>query len=228
MARVALISGANRGIGRAIAETFLSDGWNISVGIRSGSQQWQTRNGVHVFPYDALKGNEEEWVSSAIACFGKIDALIANAGMMYVKSVIDISEEEFDEMWSVNVRATRRLAKAVFPSLENVGNGRLVIIGSLSSKRVEGSESSAYAVTKHAVLALAHGLRQIGFPKGIRTTAVCPGFVATDMAKDQVPDQMSFITQPQDIADIVRMVVNLPNTASVAELPVHFKAEAQY
>lgn len=226
--RVVLISGANRGIGKAIAEKFLSEGWKVSAGIRSGAEEWVSRPGVHVFPYDALKGNEEEWVASAVEKFGRIDALIANAGIMFVKSVIDVTDEEFDAMWTVNVRATRRLAKAAFPWLENVGNGRIIVIGSLSSKRVEGPESSAYAVTKHAVLALTHGLRQIGFSKGIRATAICPGFVATDMARDQIPGQMANVIQPQDIADIASMAVNLPNTASVAEIPVNYKPDPLY
>lgn len=226
--RVALISGANRGIGKAIAERFLAEGWHISVGIRRGAEEWASRPAVHVFPYDATKGGEDEWVASALEKYGRIDALIANAGIMFPKSVIDATDEEFDAMWRVNVQATRHLAKAAFPSLEKVGNGRIVVIGSLSSKRVASEQSSAYAVTKHAVLALAHGLRQVGFSKGIRTTTICPGFVATDMARAQIPDQMASVTQPEDIAEIVSTVVNLPNTASVAEVPVNYRAEASF
>lgn len=229
MTRVALISGANRGIGRAIAKKFLADGWNISLGIRSGGEELGARPGVQVFPYDAVKGNEDEWVEYALEKFGRIDALIANAGVMYPKSVIDVTEEEFDTMWQVNVRATRRLAKAAFPSLEKTGSGRIVVIASLSSKRVASQASSSYAVTKHAVLALAHGLRQVGFSKGIRTTAICPSFVATDMARYQMAEnQLDKVTQPEDIANIVSTVVSLPNTASVAEVPVNYSAEAMF
>ncbi|MGJ8523683.1 putative oxidoreductase [Carnimonas sp. R-84981] len=224
--RVALISGANRGIGLAIAQRLLSDGWQLSLGIRSGSEQWQDNPDVHIFEYDALEGNETQWVEAALAHYGRIDAIIPNAGIMVPKSVIDVEDDELDAMWKVNVRGPQRLAKAAFSALSESGQGRIIIMASLSGKRVASAGSSAYSVSKFAVLALAHGLRQAGFDHGIRTTAICPGPVATDMGQSIGHKDLSAIIQPEEIAELVSTAIHLPNTASVAEIPVHCRAEA--
>lgn len=223
--RVALISGANRGIGLAMAERLLQEGWQLSLGLRSGSDVWEGRENVHTFHYDANEEKEEEWVQSALAHFGRIDAIIPNAGIMIPGSVIEIEDADLDAMWKVNVRAPQRLAKFAFPALKESGQGRIVLVASLSGLRVSSAGSSSYAVSKHATMALAHGLRQIGFEDGIRTTAICPGPVATDMGLRQGQRQAHEITQPEDIAELVATVIKLPNTASVADITVNYRAE---
>lgn len=83
-------------------------------------------------------------------------------------------------------------------------------------------------MTKFAVVGLSHALRQAGFDQGIRCTAVCPGFVATDMAtaiSDRAPDQM---TQPEDLARVIQMLIALPNEASVAEFAVNCQLEERF
>ncbi|MGI2035466.1 SDR family NAD(P)-dependent oxidoreductase [Rhizobium panacihumi] len=226
--RVALISGAGRGIGRAIAERLVADGWKLSLGLRQPQEHWHGNAAIHTHAYDALKGGEAQWVDKALARFGRIDAVIANAGIMIAKSVVEIDDEDLDAMWAVNVRAPQRLAKAAFPALSVSGRGRIAIIASLSGKRVASVDSSAYALTKHAAVALAHGLRQAGFEKGIRTTAICPGFVATDMGLALAAENADAMTRPEEVADIVAYAINLPNRASVAEMTVNWRAEQLY
>ncbi|WP_180900560.1 SDR family NAD(P)-dependent oxidoreductase [Martelella soudanensis] len=226
--RVALITGARRGIGHAIASRLLHDGWNVSLGLRQPQQDWQESPAIQTFPYDATRGGEDEWVAPALARFGRIDAIIANAGVMIPQSVAEISDEDLDTMWRVNVRAPQRLARAAFPALGQSGTGRIIIIASLSGKRVASVSSSAYALTKHAAVALAHGLRQAGFEQGIRATAICPGFVATDMGRAVAPFDAEDMTSPGDIADIVADVIDLPNSASVAELAINCRAEPSF
>ncbi|WP_113360123.1 SDR family NAD(P)-dependent oxidoreductase [Rhizobium sp. SYY.PMSO] len=224
--RVALVTGAGRGIGRAVAERLLADGWAVSLGLRRGLEDWSDHN-VQTVAYDAAKGGEESWVGAALDRFGRIDAVIANAGVMIPKSVVEIDDEDLDAMWTVNVRAPQRLARAAFAALAKSGSGRIVIVASLSGKRVASPQSSAYALTKHAAVALAHGLRQSGFDKGIRATAICPGFVSTDMGRSLMPD-MADMTTPGEIADLVAMAINLPNRASVAEIAVNCRAEQSF
>lgn len=226
--RVALITGARRGIGRAIADRMLSDGWKVSLGLRQPQSEWRDGASIHTFSYDAMEGGETAWVAAALERFGRIDAVVANAGVMVPKSVVDIDDADFEAMWAVNVRAPQRLAKAAFPALSQSGSGRIAIIASLSGKRVASVDSSAYAVTKHAAVALAHGLRQAGFDKGIRTTAICPGFVATDMGLALAPDNAAAMTSAEEIADVVAYAINLPNRASVAEISVNWRAEQLY
>src|SRR5690606_41521504 len=81
------------------------------------------------------------------------------------------------------VHAPRRLAKAAWEALAASGRGRVIILASLSGKRVKSAAAGSYSLSKFAAVALAHALRHAGFDKGIRATAVCPGFVATDMAR---------------------------------------------
>ncbi|HEY0275978.1 MAG TPA: SDR family NAD(P)-dependent oxidoreductase, partial [Paenirhodobacter sp.] len=95
-------------------------------------------------------------------------------------------------------------------------------------KRVKSARSGAYSMSKFAAVGLAHGLRHAGFDKGIRATAVCPGFVATDMAlalSERPADQM---TSPQDLARVIALLIDLPNEASVAEFCVNCQLEEQF
>jgi NAD(P)-dependent dehydrogenase (short-subunit alcohol dehydrogenase family) len=101
------------------------------------------------------------------------------------------------------------------------GRGRFILLASLSGKRVKTARAGIYSMSKFAALALAHAVRHPGWDHGIRATAICPGFVATDMAaalSDRRPEEM---TQPTDLAAIVAMLLDLPNSASVAEFPVN-------
>jgi NAD(P)-dependent dehydrogenase (short-subunit alcohol dehydrogenase family) len=142
--------------------------------------------------------------------------------------VIDASEDDIEAMLDVNVKAPRRLAKAAWSALGQSGRGRVIIIGSLSGKRVKSAGSGAYALSKFAAVALAHGLRHQGWAAGIRATAVCPGFVATDMAmaiSDREPAKM---TQAHDVGRAIALLLDLPNEASVAEFAINCQLEESY
>ncbi|MCM2131244.1 SDR family NAD(P)-dependent oxidoreductase [Larsenimonas rhizosphaerae] len=227
--RVALVSGANRGIGADIARHLYQQGWQLSLGMRTPSRPaWDDDGRCHLFAYDATEGQEPAWVQEAHARFGRIDALVPCAGLMIPKSVIDAEEDELEAMMAVNVMAPRRLAKAAWEPLKASGRGRILLPGSLSGKRVKSADSGTYALTKHATVALAHALRQAGWEHGIRATAINPGFVNTDMARSIThypPDQM---TDPTAIAEAVGLLINLPNTSSVAEFNVNCVLEPMY
>jgi NAD(P)-dependent dehydrogenase (short-subunit alcohol dehydrogenase family) len=131
-------------------------------------------------------------------------------------------------MLDVNVVAPLRLVKAAWPALTAGGRGRVVTIASLSGKRVKLARAGSYSISKFAALALAHAIRHAGWDAGVRSTAICPGLVATDMAfglTDMSPGDM---TPPEEIARIVALVLDLPNTASIAEIPINCKIEEAY
>jgi NAD(P)-dependent dehydrogenase (short-subunit alcohol dehydrogenase family) len=160
--------------------------------------------------------------------FGRIDAVINNAGIMIAKTIIDVEEAELRAMLDVNVIAPMRLVKAAWSGLAASGRGRVITVVSLSGKRVKSASAGSYSVSKFAALALAHAIRHAGWDLGIRSTAICPGFVATDMAfrlTDMSPGDM---TPPEEVARIVALVLDLPNTASVAEIPINCKIEEAY
>lgn len=227
--RVALISGASRGIGAAIAKRLARDGWSLSLGLRRPEMPaFADAERTHLHPYDAMEGGEPQWVEAAMTRFGRVDAIIANAGIMIPKTVIEAEDDDLDTMLTVNVKAPRRLAKAAFPPLAASGRGRVIILASLSGKRVKSAGSGLYAMTKFAAVGLAHGIRQAGFEHGIRATAVCPGFVGTDMARAITDRPSEAMTNPAELAEIVAMLIGLSNTASVAEFHVNCQLEESY
>jgi NAD(P)-dependent dehydrogenase (short-subunit alcohol dehydrogenase family) len=208
--RVVLISGASRGIGAAAAQAFADAGWHVSFGMRKPElPDWADATLHQAVSYDATDAmSGARWVSQALSRFGRIDAVVANAGISVAKSVIDIGDDDLDAMLTVNVRAPRQLAKAAWEALAASGSGRVIILGSLSGKRVKTAASGSYSVSKFA--------------------AVCPGFVATDMARALSTRDDSFMTSPDDLARIIVMLVSLPNEASVAEFTINCQLEESF
>jgi NAD(P)-dependent dehydrogenase (short-subunit alcohol dehydrogenase family) len=226
--RVAMISGANRGIGAAIAAHLADRGWRLSLGMRKPQGLAASPGGsaTLVSRYDAEDiASEAAWTAATVQRFGRIDAVIANAGVMIPKTVIEADDKDLDLLFQVNVRSPLRLVRAAWPWLVRSGRGRVVTLVSLSGKRVKSARSGLYAMSKFAALAMTHAIRHAGWDQGVRATAICPGFVATDMAislADRAPEDM---TQPGDVARLVGMVLDLPNTASVAEIPINSTLE---
>ncbi len=229
-ARVALVSGASRGIGAAIAADLVEKGWRVSLGMRRPHMPaWADDGCVHLHAYDAEDAAAEtRWVGAAMGALGRIDAVVASAGLMIAKTVIEAEDEELDQLLAVNVKAPRRLARAAWEPLVRSGRGRVVIIASLSGKRVKSARPGLYAVSKFGAVALAHAIRHAGFDLGVRATAVCPGFVATDMARSLTGRPDNLLTQPRDLARFVSMLIELPNEASVAEFAVNCQCEESF
>lgn len=227
--RVALISGASRGIGDKIGATLLEEGWQVSLGMRTPVMpSWAAghEQKIHLFAYDAHDVDaERRWTRDVLQRFGRIDAVVANAGIMIPKTVIEADDDDINAMLSVNVKAPRRLVKAAWDPLCESGRGRVIILASLSGKRVKSASSGSYSLSKFAAVALSHAIRQAGFDRGVRATAVCPGFVATDMAAALSDRPAPSMTQPADIARIVSMLLSLPNEASVAEFAINCQLE---
>ena len=227
--RVALVSGAARGLGKAIAVELLQAGWRVSVGSRSQPDLGEWGAALHWSPYDARDpSSEAEWVSSAVERFGRIDGVVHNAGILSSTSVIEATEAEVDEIFNVNVKSPRRITQYAWPYLKQSDQARVVVVASLAGKRVRTAEASLYALSKAAALSLAHGIRHCGNTEGIRATAICPGFIATDMAQQVPADIQAKITRPEDVAMVVRTVLSLPFTASIAEIPINWQVESEY
>jgi NADP-dependent 3-hydroxy acid dehydrogenase YdfG len=231
--RVAMISGANRGIGAAIVRALAGRGWALSLGVRrpeavaSPCPDAPSRFMAHRF--EARDPTSETgWVAATAERFGRIDAVIANAGIMIPKTVVEASDNDLDALLDINVKSPLRLVRAAWPWLAASGRGRVITVASLSSKRVKTARSGLYSVSKFAALAFAHGVRHAGWDLGIRSTAICPGFVATDLAAGLSTRPLDAMIQPDDLAAIVAMVLDLPNTASIAELPINSALEESY
>ena len=228
MRRVAMISGANRGIGLAIARELKAHGFALSLGIRRPaefSDPLAHGDDVLACAYEANdRAAPVAWTEETLRRFGRIDVLVNNAGISRFVGLEEGSEDDLDAMLDLNVKAPFRLIRATLPHLKKSGSGRVVNLASLSGKRVLGL-NAGYQMSKHAVVALTHAVRRAGWDHGIRATALCPGFVETDMTmrvKEMARDEM---TDPADLAKLVAMVVMLPNNAAVAELLVNCRYE---
>ena len=228
--RVIMVTGANRGIGNAVARCLHGKGYTLSLGARdvgaldaAVADFADARVVTHHFDaYDAV--SNAAWVAATVAEFGRLDGLVNNAGIARRAGLEDDDEEALDAMWAVNVKAPMRMIRLALPHLRASGAGRVINIASLSGKRVPGADAG-YPMSKFAVMALSHATRQAGWDAGVRVTAVCPGYVRTDMTADVSGFPLEDMIDPADLAELIAGVIALPNTASVVELPVNCRLE---
>lgn len=226
--RIALVTGGTRGIGAAICKRLLAEGWRLSVGVRPGRAvppPLEDPGHIHLHPFDAAdRATHAPWIAAAAARWGRIDALVNCAGIVGPANLEDADEAALDALWTVNVKTPLHLIQLALPHLRASGAGRIVNIASLSGLRVKNA-NVGYAMSKFALVALTHTVRQQEFAHGIRCTAICPGFVDTDMTAAIATAPRDEITRPDDVAAAVAFALSLPNTASVSVLPVNWRAE---
>ena len=224
--RVVMVSGANRGIGRAIAEVLYRAGYTLSLGARDPATLRPVAGGwpdarVLMARYDAEdQATHRRWVEATASRFGRIDGLVNNAGMAIRVRIEDDKDTELDRMWAVNVKAPLSMIRMALPHLRRSGAGRIVNVVSIAGKAVYNN-NAGYAMTKFAAVALSHAARRAGWEDGVRCTALCPGFVATDMTADVETFPHEQMMAPADIAEVVLTILGLSNNASIAELVIN-------
>ena len=230
MERVALVSGAGRGLGAAIARRLAEDGWTLSLGLRDparGPEGLAAGDRLLVHPFDAtLPETAPAWVEATAARFGRVDALVNNAGILRMVDFERGDEADLDDLWAVNVKAPFRLIRAALPHLRRTGQGRVVNIASTDAKRYRQGTSVGYAMTKHALLAMTQAVRFAGWEEGVRATALCPGAIDTDLIAGLpgVTPKADRLT-PETVAGLVAVILSLPNQASLPELVVNTRLE---
>ena len=228
--RVVMVSGANRGIGLAVARCLHAKGYRLSLGGRDVGKLDAALGGLDrarilTCAFDARdRASCEAWVGCTASHFGRIDALVNSAGIALNVGIEDDDEAAYDAMWEVNVKGPLRLVRLALPYLKKSGSGRIVNLSSLSGKRVKNLHAG-YAMSKFAVVALTHAVRRVGWDHGVRATAICPSFVATDMTADVTAVPRGEMIQPADLAELVATALALPNNAVVAELLVNCRLE---
>jgi NADP-dependent 3-hydroxy acid dehydrogenase YdfG len=230
--RTIMVSGANRGIGAAIARRLGAGGANVSLGARRPGSLADVvadldTDRVLTHAYDATEaGSDEAWLAATVERFGGLDGLVNNAGLLEHLTLEEGDEDALDRMFAVNVKGPYRLIRLALPLLRSAGSGRVVNLSSLSGIRVANDEVG-YAMSKFAVTALSHATRRAGWEDGVRVTNLAPGFVATDMATAIAGDyDREAVIQPEDLAELVATVLCLPDTASVSQLTVACNFEA--
>lgn len=232
--RVAMISGASRGIGEAVARRLLADGYRVSLGVRDIEATRSLfadapADRLYVAHFDATAADTAaRWTDGTLERFGELHVLVNNAGIWRQVNFDTPDERALDELWEVNAKAPFRLTRLVLPHLRRCGSGRIVNVASTDGVRFRDTSCSVgYTMTKHALVAMSHAARQFGYDDGVRVTALCPGAVNTGLVAG-VPGVTPVAARlaPATVAHLVATLLQLPNNASVSWLPVNTRLES--
>ena len=183
--RAALVTGAASGIGRAVAGRLEADGWRVlAVDVRPDAA-----GPGEPFEADlATREGNRAAVDAALERFGRLDALVANAGLQHVAPVAEFPEDRWDELLAVLLTSPFLLAKRAWPALRDAGDGRIVVVASVHGL-VASPFKAGYVAAKHGVLGLVKTLALEGAEDGITASAVCPAYVRTPLVERQVAGQ---------------------------------------
>ena len=173
--KAALVTGAAGGIGRAVVERLERDGWGVH-GVDVDDGDLTTREGNRAV------------VDAATARFGRLDAVVANAGFQHVAPVEEFPEDRWDALLALLLTSPFLLAKYAWPALKTSGDGRFVAVASVHGL-VASPFKAGYVAAKHGLLGLVKTLALEGATRGITATAVCPAFVRTPLVESQVAAQ---------------------------------------
>ncbi len=226
-ARIALITGAGRGIGRAIARALAQQGYHLALSARRRAGLEETAALVHdaggttdLFPADLCEPDAAaRLIGDVVATCGGLDVLVNNAGQLLVKPFAETTLEEFDRLLAVNLRAPFALTKTALPHLAE-RHGAVINIASSAGKRYYANQS-AYCATKHGLLGLNKVLAKELRAHGVRVHAVCPGGVYTEMTtQHQANWREEDLMSPHDVAAAVVYLLALSPRATVDELPM--------
>ncbi len=233
--RKILITGASRGIGKAIAIKLLKEGHSISLGVRNKEDLINTPldpklnnpKSFLVNKYDATdKDSSNKWVKNTVKIFKNIDTIIHCAGILKRTKLLFNDEEiqDIEEIWKVNVMGPWILTKDAWEYISLSNSARIIVLVSMSGKRSKGRLAS-YSMSKFALMSLCQTMRNEGWNKGIRVTAICPGWVNTDMAKQINQFPKNEMTQANDIANICSNLLDLPNSSVPFEVALNCQLE---
>jgi dehydrogenase/reductase SDR family protein 4 len=225
--KVAIVTGASRGIGRAIAEVFAREGAAVVI---CGRKQ-ETLDGVaaelkglagRVVPMACHVGRAEELdrlVATAKREFGHIDILVNNAATNIAQGpALEMTDAQFDKMVEVNLKSAYRLTRAVAPGMCERGAGSIINIASIAGLRPQ-FHSLLYSLTKAALIMLTQSYALELGPRGVRVNAIAPGLVETALSEYYWKDQTRFqplmerqpikhLGQPQEIAGIALLLAS--------------------
>jgi 3-oxoacyl-[acyl-carrier protein] reductase len=181
--RVCVVTGSTGGIGKETARLLAAEGAQVVVAGRDRERTERVRDEVGAalaLVFDlAERGRAEALIENATSALGRVDVLVNNVGLAYQTSFEELGDEQWDELWQLNVMSYVRTIRAVVPGMRERGFGVIVNVSSTSGKRPSLSMPN-YSVTKAAVLSLSRLVADAYAKDGIRCNAVTPGPTATE------------------------------------------------
>ena len=218
--KVALVTGASRGIGAAVARAL--DGQGVRLGLASRSGDDLGILGAVAQPCDVRDPAAlASIVAATVARFGRLDLLVVNAGVGAYGPFLDLPQEDLEAMIDVNVKGALYAVRAALPELMKSDAADIVTIASEAGRRGLPYEAT-YCASKFAQVGLTRALDHELREHGIRCTSVCPGGVATDfaMGHGRTPDmpELAGMMTPTDVAETVLFVLTRPRTFRILEV----------
>ena len=228
----AVVTGASSGIGEATARLLARSGCNVVLAARREDRLKSIAadlgEATLAVPTDVTdQAACEDLISRALESFGSVDILVANAGLGLYGSIPDGEPEDWRLMFEVNVLGVLYTTRAAVRHMLDRGQGDVVFVSSLAGRRVPGADGTVYAATKHALTAVAEGLRMDVHDKGIRVINIEPGLVRTQFPESSYPSAQEYYAQrgfsplvAEDVARAVLYAVEQPQRVSVNEIVV--------
>lgn len=239
--KIALITGATSGIGRATAELFAKNGISLVLcgrrqeRLESIEKALSLETDVHTLNFDVRdRAQTLEAISTLPEAFQNIDILINNAGNAHGLDPIETgSLDDWDAMIDINVKGLLYVSKAIIPGMTARQSGHIINIGSSAGKEVY-PKGNVYCGSKHAVLAITEGMRIDLNPYGIKVGAINPGLVETEFSKvrfkgDPVADNIYKgykALQAEDVAEVIYFAISRPAHVNIADVLMFCTAQA--
>jgi NADP-dependent 3-hydroxy acid dehydrogenase YdfG len=230
MNKVAIVTGAGSGVGRATAIKLTLQGWNVVLIGRTEDTLEATADLTGnsslcvVYPLRIGDAAQTQKMAEAILTrFGRIDLLVNSAGTNVPKRSLEIlSLEDYHEMMDANLNGAFYLIRAFLPTMRKQKSGTIVNIVSEAAKAASPKAGPGYVVSKFGMLGLTQSINAEERPHGIRACAILPGDIDTPLLNKRPapPDSQarSKMLLPEDVADCVLLAVNLPDRAVIEEL----------
>jgi 3-oxoacyl-[acyl-carrier protein] reductase len=218
--RVALVTGASRGIGAAVAHSLSAAGARLGLASRSGDDLGI--EGAVARPCDVRDPAAiDALVGETVERFGGLDIVVANAGVGSYGPFLELPADQMEEILDVNVKGTFYTLRAALPHLLRSDAADVVTVASEAGRRGLPFEAT-YCASKFAQVGLTRALDHELRPQGVRCTNVCPGGVSTDfaMGRGRTPDmpELQGMMRPEDVAAAVLFVLTRPRTHRILEM----------
>ncbi len=228
--KVALVTGASRGVGAAVARALAREGVSLGLASRSGDDLGIP--GAVAGPTDVRRREDiERIVAETVERFGHLDIVVANAGVGAYAPFLELDPEYLEEIVDVNVKGTLYTVRAALPHLLASGEGDVITLASVAGLRGLPLES-VYCASKFAQVGFTRSLDHELRERGVRCTNVCPGGVATDfaMGRGRTPDMPELRTMmtPDDVAEVVLFVLTRPRRLRMLDAAFRPATEASW
>ena len=235
--KVAVITGASTGIGRAAARALAREGAKVALTARRRERLEELSAEIRqsgteaVFVYGDVREEQtaKNIVARTVKAFGRIDILIANAGMAYYRNLIDTSVSEYDEMMDINMKGTWLITRHTVPVMIKQREGQILLVSSMAGVYGFAGEAT-YCATKFAQVGFAQGLDKELRGHGIKVGTVNPGGVKTEFAlgkgrTDEMVEKSGWL-EPEDVAEAIVFACTQPKLSRIIQMQMRTMAES--